>query len=394
MAGIAQLVEPRIVIPVVAGSNPVSRPILTALCRRLSLKTKTQKVSFRALLRALYLEMAMAYIQKVKRKKDVAYRVYIKKAGVKRVSKTFDTKRLAVQFVNSIESNRSKLISYNDTKPQTKLSVVIGNYLSKEYKGTRPKDEERKLSLWIVHIGDKSVRDIVKSDISTTLSFLSRQLSNATVNRYKAAISVVFSYACREYDLPDNPARHIRPLPEDNSRTRYLSDDERERLFGAVRQSSWNKLYLITLLAITTGARKGELTSLKWSDIDFDRQMAYISTTKNGEPKVLPLTESAIAELQRFNKQDDSLVFDSEVKPGRAYCFTKPWKKALKEAEIADFTFHSLRHTCASYLAMNGASLLEIADVLGHKQIQMTKRYSHLCVDHKAKLINSVMGDI
>jgi len=394
MAGIAQLVEPRIVIPVVAGSNPVSRPILTALCRRLSLKTKTQKVSFRALLRALYLEMAMAYIQKVKRKKDVAYRVYIKKAGVKRVSKTFDTKRLAVQFVNSIESNRSKLISYNDTKPQTKLSVVIGNYLSKEYKGTRPKDEERKLSLWIVHIGDKSVRDIVKSDISTTLSFLSRQLSNATVNRYKAAISVVFSYACREYDLPDNPARHIRPLPEDNSRTRYLSDDERERLFGAVRQSSWNKLYLITLLAITTGARKGELTSLKWSDIDFDRQMAYISTTKNGEPKVLPLTESVIAELQRFNKQDDSLVFDSEVKPGRAYCFTKPWKKALKEAEIADFTFHSLRHTCASYLAMNGASLLEIADVLGHKQIQMTKRYSHLCVDHKAKLINSVMGDI
>jgi len=313
MAGIAQLVEPRIVIPVVAGSNPVSRPILTALCRRLSLKTKTQKVSFRALLRALYLEMAMAYIQKVKRKKDVAYRVYIKKAGVKRVSKTFDTKRLAVQFVNSIESNRSKLISYNDTKPQTKLSVVIDNYLSKEYKGTRPKDEERKLNLWIKHIGDKSIRDIVKSDISTTLSFLSKRLSNATVNRYKAAISIVFSYACREYDLPDNPVRHIRPLPEDNSRTRYLSDDERTRLFEAVRQSSWDKLYLITLLAITTGARKGELTSLKWSDIDFDRQIAYISTTKNGEPKVLPLTKSVITELQRFNKQDDSLVFDSVV---------------------------------------------------------------------------------
>jgi len=313
MAGIAQLVEPRIVIPVVAGSSPVSRPTLTALGRILSLKTKTQKVSFRALLRALYLEMAMAYIQKVKRKKDVAYRVYIKKAGVKRVSKTFDTKRLAVQFVNSIESNRSKLISYNDTKPQTKLSVVIGNYLSKEYKGTRPKDEERKLNLWIKHIGDKSIRDIVKSDISTTLSFLSKRLSNATVNRYKAAISIVFSYACREYDLPDNPVRHIRPLPEDNSRTRYLSDDERTRLFEAVRQSSWDKLYLITLLAITTGARKGELTSLKWSDIDFDRQIAYISTTKNGEPKVLPLTKSVITELQRFNKQDDSLVFDSVV---------------------------------------------------------------------------------
>ncbi len=336
----------------------------------------------------------MAYIQKVTRKKDVVYRAYIKKSGVKRVTKTFKTKRLAVQFINGLESNRNKLISYNDTKPQTKLSVVIANYLSKEYKGSRPKDEERKLNLWIEYIGDKSIRDVVRLDISTTLSFLSSQLSNATVNRYKAAISVVFSYACREYDLPDNPVRHIRPLPENNARTRYLSNDERSSLFKACRSSQWQKLYLIVLMAITTGARKGELTGLKWSDIDFDRQLAYISTTKNGEPKVLPLTKSAIDELCKFNKKDNSLVFDSKVKPGQAYCFTKPWKKALNEAGIEDFTFHSLRHTCASYLAMNGASLIEIAEILGHKQIQMTKRYSHLCIDHKQKLINSVLGGI
>jgi integrase len=336
----------------------------------------------------------MAYIQKVKRKKGVVYRAYIRPSGLKPVTKSFNTRREAVYFINNIESNRSKLISYNNTRPQTKLSVVIDNYLSKEYKGSRPKDEERKLNLWIEHIGDKPIRDIVKSDISDTLSFLSNRLSNATINRYKAAISVVLSYACREYDLSDNPVRHMRPLPENNARVRYLSDDERSRLFEAVSQSSWDKLYLITLLAITTGARKGELTSIKWSDIDFDRQVAYISTTKNGEPKVLPLTESATAELQRFNKQNNSFVFDSEVKPGRAYCFTKPWTRALKEAGIEDFTFHSLRHTCASYLAMNGASLLEIADVLGHKQIQMTKRYSHLCVEHKAKLINKVMSSL
>ena len=348
----------------------------------------------RAVLRAVYLEKSMAYIQKVNRKKGIIYRAYIRPAGLKPVTKSFNTKREAVQFINNIESNRSKLISYNNIKPQTKLSVVVSNYLSKEYKGSRFKDEERKLNLWVEHIGDKSIRDVVRLDISTTLSFLSSQLSNATVNRYKAAISVVFSYACREYDLPDNPVRHIRPLPENNARTRYLSDNERERLFAAVRQSNWNKLYLITLLAITTGARKGELTSLKWSDIDFDRKIAYISTTKNGEPKVLPLTGSVASELQRFNKYDDSLVFDSEVKSGQAYCFRKPWIKALKEAEIADFTFHLLRHTCAYYLAMNGASLLEIADVLGHKQIQMTKRYSHLCVDHKQKLINKVMSNL
>ena len=65
-----------------------------------------------------------------------------------------------------------------------------------------------------------------------------------------------------------------------------------------------------------------------------------------------------------------------------------------EEAELVDFRFHDLRHTTASYLAQNGATLLEIADVLGHKQIEVTMRYSHLCINHKSNLINKVMGDI
>jgi integrase len=338
--------------------------------------------------------MAMAYIQKVKRNKGVAYRVYIKKAGVKRVSKTFDTKRLAVQFVNNTESNRSKLLSYNNTKLQTKLSVVIDNYLSNKYKGSRLKDEQKKLDFWTKHLGSKQIIDIVKSDVSTTLSYLPKQLTNATINRYKAAISAVFSYACIEYDLPDNPVRHIRSLPENNARTRFLSDDERSRLFKVCRASGWNKLYLLVLLAITTGARKGELLSLRWNDVDLDRQTAFVSTTKNGQPKVLPLTDSVITELSIFIQNDNSLIFNSEIVTDKPFCFYKQWKKALLSADIENFRFHDLRHTTASYLAQNGASLLEIADVLGHKQISMTARYSHLCIDHKQRLINKVLGSI
>jgi len=102
---------------------------------------------------------------------------------------------------------------------------------------------------------------------------------------------------------------------------------------------------------------------------------------------------SVINEMQLFN-QDFELIFNSSIKPTKAYEFRKEWIKALKRAEIDDFRFHDLRHTCASYLAQNGASLLEIADVLGHKQIQMTKRYAHLCVSHKQKLINKYFGEI
>ena len=335
----------------------------------------------------------MAYIQKVKRKQDINYRVFIK-AGSKRITKTFNSKRAAVQFANAIESDRNKLLAYTQSKSRTLLSIVIDKYLSSEYKGTRVNDERRKLSFWLEALGDKPIIYITTIDINQAISTLPSHFKNATINRYISAISVVFSYACRQYGLHTNPVRNIPSLPENNERIRFLSEAERTRLFSSCRASQWDKLYLLALLAITTGARKGELTKLGWGDIDFDRRTAYVATTKNGQPKVLPLTDSVIQELQLFDTKDNSLIFASKIKEEVAYCFTKPWKKALEDAEIKDFRFHDLRHSCASYLAQSGASLLEIADVLGHKQISVTKRYAHLCIEHKSSLINRVMGGI
>jgi len=335
----------------------------------------------------------MAYIQKVKRKQDINYRVFIK-AGSKRITKTFNSKRAAVQFANGIESDRNKLLAYTQSKSRTLLSLVIDKYLNNEYKGTRVNDERVKLNFWIKALGDKPIIDITTTDINEALSTLPAHLKNATINRYVAAISVVFSYACRKYGLQINPVRNVPSLPENNERIRFLSEAERTRLFGSCRASQWDKLYLLVLLAITTGARKGELTQLRWDDIDFDRRTAYVATTKNGQPKVLPLTDSVIKELQLFDTKDNSLIFASKVKEDVAYCFTKPWKKALEDAEIKDFRFHDLRHTCASYLAQSGASLLEISFVLGHKQISVTQRYAHLCVEQKSSLINRVMAGI
>ena len=114
----------------------------------------------------------MAYIQKVRRKKGNVYRVYIKKVGFKRVSKTFDSKRLAVQFINSIESDRKKLLAYSQSKTQTLLSLVIEKYLNKEYKGTRVNDERAKLNFWINALGDKPIIDITTIDINEAISTL------------------------------------------------------------------------------------------------------------------------------------------------------------------------------------------------------------------------------
>jgi len=337
----------------------------------------------------------MATIQKLSNNSGVSYRVLIRKKGLKAISKTFSTKRLASQFALKIESDTKAQQAFGGVSNTTTFKFASKDYLINRYPGIRPpRSHEGRIEYWNKWFKDKRLIDITKSDITRGLKELPDRLSNTTVNKYKAAASVVFSYACREFDLPDNPTRHISSLSEPSGRIRFLSDDERSRLFKACRSSQWGKLYLLVLLAITTGARKGELLSLRWCDVDFDRQTAFISTTKNGQPKVLPLTNSVIVELIKFVQSGNSLIFNSQITTDSPFCFYKQWKNALLSADIKDFRFHDLRHTTASYLAQSGASLLEIADVLGHKQIQMTKRYAHLCVDHKQRLINKVLGGI
>ena len=336
----------------------------------------------------------MSSIQKITNLKGISYRVYIRRKGLKSITKTFPSKNLASQFVSKMEGDWQLQSIFRGNNSKVTFSELLVDYLKHGFKGKSLADQKSKLNYWENLIGSKQLIYITKHDITNGLHNLPSKLANATINRYKAAISVVFSFACREYDLPENPVCKIPSLPENNERIRFLSEAERTRLFSSCRASHWDKLYLIVLLAITTGARKGEITKLRWNDINFDRRTAYVATTKNGQPKVLPLTDSVIRELQLFDTKDSSLIFASKIKEEVAYCFTKPWKKALENAEIEDFRFHDLRHSCASYLAQSGASLLEIADVLGHKQISVTKRYAHLCIEHNSSIINRVLGGI
>jgi integrase len=149
----------------------------------------------------------------------------------------------------------------------------------------------------------------------------------------------------------------------------------------------------LVLLAISTGARRGGLIRLKWTDVTLDTPapQAIIPDTKNGDPRRLPLVGralEAIKALKRKNKDRSRFVFPSRSGPDKPFqAFDAHWYAALAIAGITDFRFHDLRHTCASYLAGQGSSLLEIADVLGHRTMAMVKRYSHLAQEHKTAVI-------
>ena len=147
-------------------------------------------------------------------------------------------------------------------------------------------------------------------------------------------------------------------------------------------------------LAVTTGARKGALIGLRWGDIDLDNGRAYVQRTKNGQPQVLVLLPDVVAEIRKFKRgSPDELVFSGR-EPYKAHNFTHTWAEILRQSRLKDGSvcFHTLRHTHASWLAQNGATLVEIADSMGHKSLVMTQRYSHLCVTHRESLVGRVFA--
>ena len=154
------------------------------------------------------------------------------------------------------------------------------------------------------------------------------------------------------------------------------------------------------LLAITTGGRRGEISGLRWRDVDLKRRRIIFEETKNGETRAAPLVGPAFEAMKEWSKvrplDDAAFVFSGRTAKtrNRPLDFQRPWMTALKRAELDDFRFHDLRHTAASYLAMHGAGLREIADILGHKTLAMVQRYSHLTQDHKASVVERMTNAV
>jgi integrase len=151
------------------------------------------------------------------------------------------------------------------------------------------------------------------------------------------------------------------------------------------------------MMAVTTGARRGELLALRFGDLDLVQRTSTVRQSKNGDQRLLPLTESVIAELKRTGIGDPHrLIFESVKKPGQPFAIDAAWRRALADSNLAGsgVVFHSLRHSAASALARNGASLLQIGDLLGHRSPAVTRRYSHLCIDSKRQMVDQVFAGV
>ena len=336
----------------------------------------------------------MANVQILQGKRGRTYRVQFMRDG-SRVTKTFKTRKAAEQFDATLKLHPDVMAGLTNHILKTHtLADAIQAYL-KQHTG-KDKSAHTRLRWWSHHLGDKYLGKVTKADIKSCLvKLLDEGKANTTYNRFKSAISAVFEYYKDEHDLEHNPARQVKQLKEGRGIERYASEDELARLLASCKQSEWDRLYLLVLMAVSTGARRSELINLRWADVNMKTKTAILHDTKNGESRVLTLTEDLIVELSEYREIGSGWLFPTPQNPiNNFYYFDKYWYTALKSATIENFRFHDLRHTTGSWLAMQGLPTTVIRDILGHKTIVTTQRYVHHSTQHKAHALNSVFGGI
>ena len=346
----------------------------------------------------------MAHIEKRMRENGKpAYTATVRVRGFPTKCATFDKHSEARDWANTLESDmRAGRYGADVVARKRTADEMIQRYIdtvleSKSTKAGFIAAQRQQLTWWQARLKGLRLINLTPFIINECKEDLAgpnfSRRKPGTVNRYLMAFNHVVETAIREWGwLSVNPMKKITKPKEPRGRVRCLSDDERNALMRACAKEEKKPLLLIVLLALCTGARKGEILSLKRKDVYLDRLMAVAHETKNGEARQLYFWAGLADMLREWIAQPhpkSALLFPTRGGKTRM-CIEAEWRRALRRANIEDFRFHDLRHTSASYMAMTGGEMMAIAEALGHKDLKMVKRYSHLSKGHVAEMVTSM----
>ncbi len=257
------------------------------------------------------------------------------------------------------------------------------------------------LNKWILPIlGDKSLSSISPFDIEKVKKDVLEAGKAPRTAKYVLSIIQHTINKAIEFGIytKTNPVALIRKPKVNNKRTRFLSPKEVDDLLAEIKKRSY-KTYEICLISLYTGIRAGEIFNLKFGDVDLENGIIHIKNPKNGEDRVAYITYEIRFIFESKNGEPDEYVF-KDAKGNRIDKVSKTFSRAVNalglNKGITDrkdkVVFHTLRHTFASWLAINGTPIYTIKELMGHKTLAMTERYSHLAPDSKRNAVAKLSG--
>ena len=319
------------------------------------------------------------------RKRKDKWHVQIRKSGTAPLTKTFTHKKDAQQWANEIERKIDQGLILELSHPDYEtLSQILERYkneitISKRgghieayrlAKIMRDPVAEIKLSqLSAMHIADYRDRRL-------------QEVSACSVVKEMTLISLSLDIARKEWRVPmrSNVMRDVKKPQPERGRDRRLSSEEHTLLLRSCSKSSNHWLTPLTIIAIETGMRRGELLRIVWEDIDLDLRVAHLDMTKNGSKRDVPLSSEAINLLRSLPHDISGKVF-----PITAAALRGLWNRACRRAGITGLHFHDLRHEATSRFFEKGLNVIEVATITGHKDLRMLQRYTHLRAEDLAK---------
>lgn len=311
------------------------------------------------------------------RKRGASWQAQVRREGYPPVTKSFQSKADAVLWARKLETSIDRADLPTSTRDLKGMTVA--DLVRRYQQEVTPRKRGAKFEL-------SRTRQLLNDPISKVgLQRLSgtiiahyrderlKTVKPASVRRELVILRHIFEVAQREWGvpMPRNPVHDIK-LPTDSSpRQRRLADGDEAKLLSALTpRSAWYLRFLIAL-AVETGMRRGELLSIKWSDIDLPAKILRIRTTKNGHPRTIPLTPKAIETLASIPQTA------ARVLPVTPNAVRLAWERLRTRAGVGDLRLHDLRHEAVSRFFELGLSTPEVALISGHRDPRMLFRYTH-----------------
>jgi len=293
-----------------------------------------------------------------------------------------------------------------DKKKNLTFGDVYENYYRPDYLNQKPvPTQKNELALYKKYVegvlANKKLIDITPADLEK-IKVVMQGRAPATINHALAFVRQVFNAAKNaKVFAGENPVSSVRKMKSDNRRIRFLSRQEAAVLLEAIKKKS-EQMYQMSLLSLYSGLRAGEIFKLKWADIDIERRRITVRDPKSSVNRFAYMTDA----LQEIFIKKKTTDFNPDC-----YVFTRGGKQTHRITEVSDtfkravedvglnkgitdrrqkVVFHTLRHTYASWLVQAGVSLYEVQVLMGHSNISMTQRYSHLAPDNFKKAIAAI----